>query len=446
MEILPESFLSLASRFHLEEGFIWLDSSDPVSSFSSFSLLVWDPVFTLSSYKGNACYDYQGKREVLSSDFLSSFDSFLNQYRSDCESTLPFTGGFVGAFSYDFASRCDDFSFITGNLEYEAVFGFYDRGVVLDHRNQIVYWFSSTLAGREMISFSQVMISDVSVLTSFSATSPQLQSCFESYASMFSSVKNYISSGDIYQANLSLSFLGNYSGDPFLYYLHLRDRSPAPFSLYLSFPFLKICSSSPECLMSSDSNSIFTYPIKGTISRGNTPLEEETLKQELLQSDKDAAELLMIVDLERHDLFPVCIPGSIEVSWFKQVETFSYLHHLVAKIQGRLKPGISLLRALLSLFPGGSIVGAPKIRAAQIISELEEGSRGFYTGSAGFVSCEGKAGFNILIRSVFFLEETFSYRVGSGIVSDSVLEKEFDEMLLKGKGIEDSFLSFIFDS
>ncbi len=178
---------------------------------------------------------------------------------------------------------------------------------------------------------------------------------------------------------------------------------------------------------------VITKPIKGTTKRGVTPEEDEKLKQQLFNSQKDAAELLMIVDLERNDLGKVCKPGSIKVNSLKKIETYASVHHLVAEIEGELENGKDIFDLICAMFPGGSITGAPKKRAMEIIDELEKTKRGVYTGSIGYIDLSGKAMFNIAIRTLVYDTGKLFLNLGGGIVYDSNPEKEYEETLQKVK-------------
>lgn len=442
VDSLSLDFLPLVDLFHAAPGFVWLDSSDETSSFSHVSIVVWEPPLTLSLEDGVVYRSSFYEKTVLSTDIFETLALHLKEIPSLESADLPFVGGFVGGIAYSTARHFPDFSALAAFKGCEAWFGLYDRGFVFNHHSNQLYFFSSDVAGRDVISFDQVMIPDPA-LASFSCTIPQSSCDFKAYLKRFSEVKNYISAGDIYQANISIPFYGVFQGDPFWYYLALRAASPAPFSGFLSSPYFTLCSSSPECFLSIDGLNVKTWPIKGTISREASFEADLAQKERLYVSEKDSAELTMILDLERHDLSLVCEPGSIEVPILKQVETFAYLHHLVGCVSGTLKQDVSPVFCLKALFPGGSIVGAPKIRAAEIIQEQEVTSRGFYTGSMGFFGCNGRHSFNLLIRSVVFSDQAFSYHVGSGIVSDSDPSSEWAEIQVKAKGMAKALSAFI---
>ncbi len=254
-----------------------------------------------------------------------------------------------------------------------------------------------------------------------------------SYVRAVRRVLDYIAAGDVFQVNLSQRFLARGPFDPLDLYLRLRDRSPAPFSAYLRWGDLAVVSASPEWFYQTRGDQIVTRPIKGTRPRGRSEADDARLAAELAASPKDRAELTMIVDLERNDLGRVCRYGSVVVRDALQVESFAQVHHLVATVEGRLRPGVGPVDIVRAMFPGGSITGAPKIRAMEIIDELEPNRRGLYTGAIGYLSRGGSSAFNIAIRTILVEGDRASYQVGGGIVADSDPEAEYEETLAKGR-------------
>ncbi len=248
----------------------------------------------------------------------------------------------------------------------------------------------------------------------------------------------YIRAGDIYQVNLSQRFEATLGGrDPFDAYLHLRAQSPAPFGAYLSFPGYAVLSSSPERFLRYDpaTRLIETRPIKGTRPRGPGPQTDRALADELLSSAKDRAENVMIVDLERNDLGRVAEIGSVRVTGLCELESYATVHHLVSTVQARLRPDRDVVDLLRATFPGGSITGAPKIRAMEIIDELEPVARGVYTGAIGYIRSNGALDLNIAIRTMMVKDQRAFFHVGGGIVADSDPAQEYEETLHKGAAL-----------
>jgi para-aminobenzoate synthetase component 1 len=257
----------------------------------------------------------------------------------------------------------------------------------------------------------------------------------KSYEAAVQKVVDYIHAGDIFQANLSQCFEAEYAPDAiparFDLYRRLAAQSPAPFGAYLNFGDVAILSNSPERFLQVKNAKVLTQPIKGTRPRGKMPVEDAGLAQELLNSEKDRAENVMIVDLLRNDLSRVCKPHSVETPDICRLESFANVHHLVSTVTGELAEGKTALDLLSACFPGGSITGAPKIRAMEIIAELEGRARGAYCGAIGYVGFDGTMDTNIAIRTLSIHKGRMAFNVGGGIVADSDPAAEYEETLTK---------------
>ncbi len=266
---------------------------------------------------------------------------------------------------------------------------------------------------------------------------PRIKSNFtrDKYLKAVKKVKDYIVAGDIFQANLSQRFETMLPVSPFMLYSRLRQVNPSPFSAYLNYPEGIIACSSPERFLKVSGNRVETRPIKGTRPRGRTPAEDRVMSQSLLGSSKDRAENVMIVDLERNDLGRVCQYGSIKVDELTSLETFPTVFHLTSTISGKLQADKGIIDLLKATFPGGSITGAPKVRAMEIIDEMEPNQRGPYTGSLGYISFNGDADLNIIIRTFILKGNKAYFNVGGGIVHDSQPELEYQETLDKARGL-----------
>ena len=254
------------------------------------------------------------------------------------------------------------------------------------------------------------------------------------YEAMVARVIDYIHAGDIFQANVTQRLMADLPGglSPFMLYQRLRVLSPAPFGAYLGLGDTAILSASPERFLSlDDEGRVVTRPIKGTRPRGRTPDDDETLAQELMDSEKDQAENLMIVDLLRNDLSRVCRLGSVKVTELAGLESFANVHHLVSEVRGTLFPNLGPVDLLRATFPGGSITGAPKIRAMEIINELEPVRRGPYCGSVAWIGFDGAMDSSIVIRTLVVRGGRVAAQAGGGIVADSVPSAEFDETMDK---------------
>jgi para-aminobenzoate synthetase component 1 len=381
-----------------------------------------------------------GRRRERRGDPLEVLREALAEHAVDRQdSEYPFAGGAVGFLGYDLGGHIerlpraakDDRGFP------DLVLAFHDRTIVIDR--------AANLASKVTVGTATPAISQEDWEEHFAPT-PRLapwtagqavESNFtrERYLEAVARAREYIVAGDIYQVNLSQRFHTRTSLEPLDIYHRLRRASPAPYSALLSFGSRAVVSSSPELFLHTDGRRVVTRPIKGTRSRGATPEEDERLRAELMASPKDDAELAMIVDLERNDLGRVCEYGSVKVSEPKSLETHPTVHHLVATVEGRLRRDAGPVDVLRAAFPGGSITGAPKIRAMEIIDELEPTRRAAYTGAIGWIGFDGRLALSVAIRIVEKHGDDLWFQSGGGIVADSEPEREFDETLVKATGI-----------
>jgi anthranilate synthase component I len=247
----------------------------------------------------------------------------------------------------------------------------------------------------------------------------------------------YIAAGDVYQANLSRLWQGESRSalDPVAIYRRLRAANPSPFAALLRYGEFALMSSSPERLLSIHGNTVSTRPIAGTRPRGTTPEHDAELIRSLLDNEKERAEHVMLIDLERNDLGRVCVGGSVTVDEYMCVETYAHVHHIVSNVSGRLRDDVSPIQVIRALFPGGTITGCPKVRCMEIIAELEACGRGAYTGSVGYLNRDGSCDLNILIRTMTTQGGAIRFRAGAGIVADSNPAQELAETRAKAKGL-----------
>jgi para-aminobenzoate synthetase component 1 len=262
----------------------------------------------------------------------------------------------------------------------------------------------------------------------------------EDYRRAVGRARRYIFAGDVYQVNLSQRFQLPLACNPFDAYLRLRSHNPAPFAAYLNLPEGQVLSASPERFLRFDPRGrrVQTRPIKGTRPRGRTPVEDEAMARELLKSEKDRAENVMIVDLERNDLGRVAEIGSVRVMELASLETLPTVFHLTSTVEATLREDRDPVDLLLATFPGGSITGAPKIRAMEIIDELEPTARSVYTGAIGRIGFDGSLDLNIAIRTIVVKGRAAYFQAGGGIVADSDPEMEYRETLHKARALRDA--------
>ncbi len=327
-------------------------------------------------------------------------------------------GGAIGAIEYDGRFR----------------FGLYPEVLVFDHRNDS-WWECGRLGERirrEAISAPKVPEPEEG--PKFSRSQDR-----EAFCAGVRRAQEYIAAGDIYQVNLSHRFRSPFRGDigsAFSLYESLRDASPAPFAAFLDLgDDRRVLSSSPELFLEMSGGAIRTRPIKGTRPRFRDPDRDEKSAYDLLTSPKEIAELIMITDLERNDLGQICEFGSVHATDLLKLERYAQVFHLVSTVEGALRPGIDHVEALAACFPGGSITGAPKKRAREIIAELEPEPRGLYTGTIGMFGFDGESRFNIAIRTAIIENGELHFHAGAGIVADSVPDSEYEETLHKAAGI-----------
>lgn len=305
-------------------------------------------------------------------------------------------------------------------------FGFYDHLLVFDHTARQVWEVGVPVEKHAAVTTASVCPDDTTAADRW----VRIRSNFSraEYCDAIRRAKEYIAAGDIYQVNLSQRFQCHMDVSAPELYATLRQTNPAPYCAYLDIGDAQILSTSPECFLQIRDREVVTRPIKGTRPRRADPAE-------LLASAKDNAELLMITDLERNDLGRVCAYGRVHVRELKRVESFATVHHLVSTVAGRLRPDVSHVECVRACFPGGSITGAPKIRAMEIIDELEPHARGVYTGAIGFFGYNGVSHFNVAIRTAVYQRGRLTFHAGGGIVADSEPDAEYEETLDKAQGI-----------
>ena len=260
------------------------------------------------------------------------------------------------------------------------------------------------------------------------------------FEAMVRRAKRYIAAGDIYQANLSQRFSFGFKGSPLELYGHLRKINPSPFSSFLKLGNLKIISNSPERLVRKEGRHCETKPIAGTRPRRAPHRTTRGLERELIRNEKERAEHIMLVDLERNDLGRVCDPKTVRVEEMMKIERYSHVLHIVSKIVGRLSKGKDALDLVRAMFPGGTITGCPKIHCMEIIDELEPARRGIYTGSIGYFDFRGDLDLNIVIRTLILDRDKGMFQVGAGIVHDSDPAREYEETLHKGEALVEALV------
>jgi para-aminobenzoate synthetase component 1 len=367
----------------------------------------------------------------------------LEEHKCESSTNMPFVGGCIGYISYDLGLELEEIK----SVSHEDLsiphfyFVFYDNLIIFDNHSGKKYISScgklvdpalsitkieERIAKGTKVQYPKVKEKDTTFYSNFTK---------EEYIKAIGRVKDYIKNGDIYVMNLTQRFTAETKRDSYEIYRDLRNINPAPFAAFMRLDGFDVISSSPERFLRIEKGVVETRPIKGTRPRGRTPEEDNCNRNELLNSDKDKSELLMIVDLERNDLSKVCKPNTVKVTNLYEIEEYSTVFHLVATVKGELEDNSDGIECLKACFPGGSITGTPKIRAMEIIDELEGLKRSLYTGCIGYFSFDGNADFNIVIRTIIKKEDKVYFGVGGGLTWDSVEEEEYQETLDKAKAL-----------
>lgn len=435
-------------------GFVFLDSSGNHSHTGRYSFIGVEPFATFHVRNGKAFRN----DEQLGEEPLAALRTMLGHFRLEQGATpFPFSGGAIGYIEYDFGQRLENLlppQQITPGTD-ELHFDFYDLIFAFDHHEKRCVLFSSGFPeADEEARKDRAKQRARHALDLLAAAKPAgahgsdagmgiWQSNFtaEKYEAAVKRVQDYILAGDIYQANISQRFTcpipASFNHKTF--YKILRTVNPAPFSAFLRSGDRVIASSSPERFLRCAAGQVEARPIKGTARRAIDPTEDAKVARNLAASEKDRAENTMIVDLLRNDLSRVCAPGSVKVPHLCALETYEGLHHLTSVVTGELREGRDIVDLIAATFPGGSITGAPKLRAMDIITEIEQAARGLYCGAIGYLGFDGSLDLNIAIRTVIFSPGEATFQVGGGITLLSDPAQEYVETLTKAQRIFDAF-------
>ena len=434
----------------------FLDSGMDPQKLGRYSFLGSDPFLVMSSRGTDITLIRGNERELQHGNPFDILGKLLDTYRLDqCPSPVPFLGGAVGYLSYDLCHFVECLpSTTTDDLSLpESYFAFYDIIFAFDHLERKAYIITTGFPEveelgrlkRAMMRLAEMkdwldsipVTQEVNLLPDEENEDILLRSNFtrDEYIKAVDRVREYIAAGDVFQVNISQRFEADLAIPPYELYRRLRNVNPAPFAGYLNFDEVTIVSASPERFLKVQGDMIETRPVKGTRPRGRDSEEDAHLAQELTHSIKDQAENIMIVDLERNDLGRICCYGTVKVTELAILETFPTVFHLTSTIIGSLRQGKSNIDLLKATFPGGSITGAPKVRAMEIIDELEPTRRNAYTGSIGYLSFNGDMDINIVIRTFLIKEGKAYFQVGGGIIYDSDPAAEYVETMDKAKAL-----------
>ncbi len=418
----------------------YLDSGAYFKHLGRYSYFGFEPLITFKFKNNRIVFMENGIERYINEAPFKFFKRIIDRFRVKRKGKkFPFQGGFVGYLSYELGkyieklpdSRVDDY-----NLP-EIYFALYDVIYIYDfvEKKFFVAGYNFGENSEKKAKFFEDALKKYEAITPKFQIGKTLQSNFKKkdYENIIKIAKEYIFSGDIYQVNLSQRFHTDFSGDTYSFYKIFRKLSPAPFGAFLDYGDFQILSNSPERYLLIKNRYIETRPIKGTRKRGRDLEEDNILKKELLSSEKDKAEHLMIVDLERNDLGRIAKFNSVKVTEFEIVETYANVHHMVSTVAAEIGSKFHIIDCIKNSYPGGSITGAPKIRSMEIIDELEPTYRSVYTGSIGYIGLDGDIDLNIAIRTAIVKDEKVFFQVGGGIVADSNPEEEYIETIVKAE-------------
>jgi anthranilate synthase component I len=443
------AFLKIAE--HSDYAFL-LESVEGGEQVARYSFLGKDPFLILRSRGGKTIIEEAGQTRESEHSFVATARELMAKFHAPFVPGLPrFTGGAVGYLGYDAAAWFEPVTLQeSGEIEDEAGFMLFDTVLAFDHvRHRILIIANARITGDEdlesLYQFACAKIEFVerelertlskppqAPAAPFAMTSNVTRDEFEQ---MVRTAKEYIAAGDIYQVVLSQRFETRLDADPFTVYRALRHVNPSPYMYFLRVGERSIVGSSPEMLVRVEGHKVQTHPIAGTRPRGRTDEEDMRLAEELKRNEKERAEHVMLVDLGRNDIGRVSAYGSVRVPTYMTLERYSHVMHLVSIVEGRLDDRHDRLDALVACFPAGTVSGAPKVRAMEIIAELENRRRGVYAGAVGYLDFAGNLDFCITIRTVL-IEKGHAYvQAGAGIVADSNPAAEFEETRDKARAV-----------
>jgi len=426
--------------------FIWLDTCLHDRS-QKFSVLAFDTFLVFKSKGKRITVSANGSEKKFYGNPFEALNSLMKKYGRDYPGF--FSPGALGFFSYDLGWQIEKLPDKgIDDLELPDIcLGFYDTIFLIDHRKKCLEVLSANLPGEKERSFKLSFREKTGLIKEMPAGGSMREECaadikkfssnvsYKQYIKSIGKIKDYIASGDVYQINFAQRLEAEGVFSPEAIYKRIRKVNPTAYSGYFNAGEFLLLSNSPEIFLRKEGMEVMTKPMKGTRPRGMSRPEDERYRKELMASAKDKAELVMIVDLERNDIGKVCRYGTVKVRKLQQVESYKTVFQTTSLVEGVLNEGVSQVDLLKAAFPGGSITGAPKIRAMEIIEELEPNKRAFYTGSMGYLGFNGNMELNILIRTILLKGNRLYYPVGGGIVWDSSPEAEYEETMTKAKSL-----------
>ncbi len=414
-----------------------LESVEGCEKLAEYSFIGFDPRIVVTVKDGRAKIRNLVEDETITINNINNpLDVIKKLVGEAYVSTAKYRliGGAVGYISYDAVRYWERLPEIaTDDLHLpDLEMGIFDDGIVFDHKNREVFYY---YYGENRLYEVLAHAGETSAVEAFSYSEPETNIKKEAFENIVESVKEYISSGDIFQAVLSKRYTLRFQGSPIYFYKALRRINPSPYMYYLKMGSRQIIGSSPEMLVRVENGVVETFPIAGTRPRVEDPVKNKILKQELLKDQKECAEHVMLVDLARNDIGRIAEFGTVEVPEFMRIYEYSHVQHIVSRVIGKLRKDCDCYDALRAVFPAGTVSGAPKVRAMEIIEENEPTRRGPYAGALGYFSYNGNADFAITIRTLVTKDSEAYIQAGAGIVAESIPENEWFETEQKASAL-----------
>lgn len=454
-----ETPITLYQKYVKQELGFLLESKEP--GVGRYSIIGKSPFITFRSRRSNVIIEKEGCIYFEEGPPLEILKKYVNQFRIYNDTELPFVGGVVGTVGYDTVRQYEKLPELKNkSLDLPEIHQMFMKEVIVyDHflnKVHLIVLENMTPTGeklaRKKLYEIKELIEDKNIqLRPLSEQSfdGELKSNVDkdTFIQQVKRAKEYIVEGDIFQVVLSRRVTVDQPTSSFDLYRHLRQVNPSPYLFYLNFGPYQVVGSSPEMLVKLTEDKVETYPIAGTRKRGQSNIEDEKLAKELMHDDKENAEHVMLVDLGRNDMGKISKIGSIKIKEFKEIKYFSHVMHLVSLIEGERKSDVDMFEVLKAFLPAGTLAGAPKIRAMEIIEKLENCERGVYGGAVGYFGFDGNMDMCIAIRTMVIHDGKVHLQAGAGIVADSCPEKEYEETwnkllaLLKAIGINESLIS-----
>lgn len=432
-----ESLMRKEKKENSENYSYLLQSAEGGEKVARFSFIGFDPMVVLRIKNSEISVESDFKLDYCGGDPVKTLRYLMKNFNVSGSDVARFTCGFVGYFSYDLVRYFISLEDKPDNLNLpDCEFILAKNNIIFDHKKNTSYILSFD---SDDIKKTEKFLSDPedSEKEDFYGFDCKFKSNMrkEDFERNVESAKEYIKAGDIFQVVLSQRFSSDFKGDCFNVYKNLKKINPSPYMFYLNFSGRKIMGSSPEMLARVEDKKVYTYPIAGTRKRGKNEKEDAELEKELLNDEKERAEHVMLVDMGRNDIGRVSEFGTVKVGKFMEIEKYSHVQHIVSEVSGTLSKEKDEFDALKSIFPAGTVSGAPKVRSMEIINELEPERRGIYAGCAGYFSFSHHMDTAIAIRTIVFDKGRVNVQVGAGIVSDSTPEGEYNETMNKAKAM-----------